>query len=134
MKKQQRKKSCRRSDNVYITLGLLSRYGAALWMILVMTSINTLNRYGWTETTGGIIAEMILLFSIPTSWIITGLYYLLGGIFRWKGTLCAVQSMHREKKDPKGYWSPEYRRDMIIIGSLFIVLGIVLLLAWILGI
>ena len=103
-------------------------------MILVMALVTALNRFGWTETTGGIIAAWILMLSIPISWILTGLYDLLGGIFRWKGALCAIQSMNREKKDPKGYWEPEYRRDMIIIGSLFTVLGIVLLLAWILGV
>ena len=132
MKKNDLKKSGntprRRSDNFYITLGLLSRYGAAVWMLLSMASVTVLVKYGWTEETGGVIAAGLLLLSMPVSFVITGLFDLLGGIFRWKGTLCAMQSAHRLPMEPRKSWNPQYRRDAIVTGCIFTVLGAALLL------
>lgn len=138
MKKNDFKKSGntprRRSDNFYITWGLLNRYGAAAWMLLSMASVAVLIKYGWTEEKGGIIAAGLLLLSMPVSFVITGLFDLLGGIFRWKGTLCAMQSAHRLPMEPRQSWNPKYRRDAIVTGCIFTVLGIALLIVWILGI
>jgi hypothetical protein len=138
MKKNDFKKSGntprRRSDNFYITLGLLNRYGAAAWMLLSMASVAVLIKYGWTEEKGGAIAAGLLLLSMPVSFVITGLFDLLGGIFRWKGTLCAMQSAHRLPMEPRKSWTPKYRRDAIVTGCIFTVLGIALLIVWILGI
>ena len=124
----------RRSDNFYITLGLLSRYGSVAWIILVVLLVTALQKYGWTEETGGVIAAGLLLLSMPVSFVITGLFDLLGGIFRWKGTLCAMQSAHRLPMEPRQSWNPKYRRDAIVTGCIFTVLGIALLIVWILGI
>ena len=133
MKTQPNKPRHRVSDNVYITLGLVNRYGAAVWMLLSMALIAVLIEYGWTEEKGGMIAAGILMLSVPVSFIMTGLYDLLGGIFQRKGPLCAVQSMYRQEMNPRKFWTPKQRRDMIIAGSIFTVLGTALLLAWIFG-
>lgn len=128
MNKQSNKPRRRVSDNVYITLGLLNRYGAAAWMILAMASVAVLMKYGWTEEKGGAIAAGLLLLSFPVSFIMTGLFDLLGGIFKWKGALCAVQSMCHQKMDPRKSWTPHQRREMIGVGIVFIVLGAAFLL------
>ncbi|MBO5778431.1 MAG: hypothetical protein J6R82_02570 [Clostridia bacterium] len=134
MKAQPNKPPRRLSDNVYIILGLVNQYGAAAWMILAMASVTVLIEYGWVEEKGGMIVAGILMLSIPVSFILTGLFDLLGGIFKWKGTLCAVQSMYHQKMDPRKSWNAKYRRDMIIVGCIFTVLGTALLLAWIFGV
>ena len=117
-----------------MALGLMNRYGAAAWILLVALLVTALKKYGWTEETGGAIAAGLLLLTIPLSIILTGLFDLLGGIFQWKSTLCAVQSMYHLKMDPRKSWNTKYRRDMIIVGCIFTVLGTALLLAWILGV
>jgi hypothetical protein len=128
MKKRPNKPPRRVSDNVYITLGLVNRYGAAIWIGLAMVLIAVLMKYGWTEEKGGMIAAGILMLSVPVSFIMTGLYDLLGGIFQWKGPLCAVQSMYRQEMNPRKSWNPKYRRDAIVTGCIFTVLGAALLL------
>ena len=133
MKKTNRK----RSDDFYITLGWFGRWGIILWILFAIGLISLLKQYGWTEETGGMIVSAILLFSIPVSFILTGLYELLGAVFQWKSTICTLQfhNYHHRRHEvtPRKPWTANDRRSTIASGCLFILMGTVWLVVWLVG-